>query len=75
MYDGLEAELSARKEDSEVLIKVADIVRDDTIGCSRALGMIGSLLTDYLGAPEVPKDTSIDEPQEITVTVALLELP
>ena len=75
MYDGLKAELSARKQDSEMLIKVADIVRDDTIGCGRSLGMIGSLLTDYLGAPEGPEDTTIDEVPAIIVTRGYLELP
>ena len=70
--EGLEAELSARRKDSEVLMKVADIVRDDTIGCSGALGMIGSLLTDYLGPPEGPH---IDDLYEVSVTYAFLEMP
>lgn len=73
--DGLEVELSALKDDSAVLMKVVEIVRDDKIYPHGAIHELADLLVDYLDAPEGPPETPIDEPQEITITVAFLELP
>ena len=52
----LEVELSARKEDSESLMKVVDVIRNDTIPNSKVLCMICSIVEDYLDAPEPPID-------------------
>lgn len=113
--DRLKDELSARKHDSEVLMEVVDIIKDDTIPNSKVPCMIYQLVDAYIDAPEGPPETPIDEkvcvfcgcknpsiqvgvdwfcsmrcvdgqadvnkhihdidgPQEITVTVAFLEL-
>ena len=75
---GLEAELSARKEDSQVLKKVVELTRDwlDTPMPDRsAMNRIEYLVRDYLDAPEGPPETSIDENRDITITFAFLELP
>ena len=77
--ESLEAELSARKEDSEVLMKVVEAVRkyDGSYknGTMNSFARIYSIVVDYLDAPEDPEDTPIDEPNEITVKIAWLELP
>jgi len=74
---GIEAELSARKEDSRVLMRVVEIVKnwDDSTG--RAFPTLTQMLdelADYIDAPEVPPETPIDESREITIGV-FLELP
>lgn len=116
----VDAELSARKEDSEVLMKVVDAIRElqNLTGMVTTYDMrhIRDMVKDYLDAPEGPPETPIDEkvcvfcgcknpsiqvgvdwfcsmrcvdgqadvnkhihdagePQEVTVTVAFLELP
>lgn len=83
---GLEAELSALKDDSAVLMKVVDEVKEwidttsDPSSYTRrtnavTLDRIAFIIKDYLDAPEGPPETPIDEPQEITIAVAFLELP
>ena len=81
---GLDAELSARKHDSEVLKKVVEIVKnwDDlsvvdrySTSTTTAMRRLYNVVKDYTDAPEGPPETPIDEPQEITVTFAYLELP
>ena len=71
--EGIEVELSARKEDSEVLTKVVEAVRkyDGSYknGTMNSFTRIYDIVVDYLDAPE---DTPIDEPDEITVTFAWL---
>lgn len=79
----LEVELSARKQDSEVLTKVVKtvdtwhrcMIPTSLTGCTDLIKVLDDILVDYLDAPEGPDDTPIDEPQEITVTFAFLELP
>jgi len=70
----LEAELSARKQDSEVLLKVVEIVKRDD-NCPTIINQLADLLVDYLDAPEGPPETPIDEPEEPTTTFVFLELP
>jgi predicted ribosome quality control (RQC) complex YloA/Tae2 family protein len=76
---GLEVELSVRKGDSEVLMKVVEIVKEwKTLSAmvpTYDMRHLRDLVKDYFGAPEGPPEPPIDESQEITVTVALLELP
>ena len=70
---GLEAELSARKEDSEVLMKVVGVIRIwDAPPSDVDTRKVRALLEDYLDAPE---NTPIDEPNEITIKVDWLEIP
>ena len=57
--DALETKLSARKQDSEVLMKVVEIVnRDDN--CPTIVNQLADLLVDYLDAPEPLIDESSD---------------
>ena len=72
--EDLEVELSARKEDSRVLMKVVEIVKRDD-NCPTIINQLADLLVDYLDAPEGPPETLIDEAPDITVTFAFLELP
>ena len=75
----LEAELSTRRKDSEVLMTVVEIVKEwKTLSAmvpTYDMRHLRDLVKDYFGAPEGPPEPPIDESQEITVTVALLELP
>jgi len=75
--EGIEAELSARKEDSEVLMKVVEAVREYDgsykHGTMNTFNHVYDILVDYLDAPEGPPDTPIDENHEITITYTLLE--
>ena len=56
----LKAELSARKEDSKVLMTVVEIVKRDDC-CPTIINQLADLLVDYLDAPEVPPETSIND--------------
>ena len=72
--EGLEAELSARKGDSEVLMKVVDVIRrwgDERIPSRSAMNQIAYVTKDYLNAPESP----IEEEHGITAKMAFLEMP
>ena len=74
---GLEVELSARKDDSAVLMKVVDIVKnwDDSTGRAfPTLFKILDELVDYTDAPEGP-ETPIDDLYKVTVSCAFLEMP
>ena len=74
----LEAELSARKDDSAVLMKVVEIVKnwDDTTGRAfPTLYKILDKLVDYTDAPEGPPETPIDDLYKVTVSYAFLEMP
>lgn len=73
----LKTELSVRKQDSEVLMKVVEIVRQwdaEHTGVYPNLYQLNKLydcLVDYLDAPE---ELDVDGHQDVSVTVALLEL-
>jgi len=54
--EGLEAELSARKEDSEVLMKVVEIINDESVSNSKAAYLVAVAMKDYLDAPEGLED-------------------
>ena len=68
--EGLEAELSARKHDSDVLMKVVEIAKtwDRPIFDLR---MIHDIVEDYIDTSE----PSIEEDNPLIVKVAFLELP
>ena len=70
----LEAELSARKQDSEILMKVVKVIEDDSVGNNKAANLIADIV-GYYDAPEGPEDTSLDEVPTIVVTCGYLELP
>ena len=72
---GLKAELSARKDDSAVLMEVVEIIKDDTIPNSKVPCVIFNLVKDYLDAPEGPPETPIDDLYKVTVAYTFLELP
>ena len=59
---GLEAELSARKGDSEVLMKVVEAIRElrnlSGMTATYDLRHIRDMLVDYLDAPEGPDNTA-----------------
>lgn len=67
---GLEVELSVREGDSEVLMKVVEIVkRDDR--CPTIINQLADLLVDYLDAPEGPPETPIDETPTTLIAIEL----
>jgi len=68
----LKDELSTRKKDSAALSKVVDIIMNESVDNVRATLLVAEVVDDYL---DVPEDTPIDEPNEITVKIAWLELP
>ena len=70
--DDLKAELSTRKMDSEMLMKVVDIVKngDDTGRIFTTCRKLTTMLDDYL---DVPEDTPLDENHMISVTYHLRE--
>ena len=73
---GIEAELSARKEDSDVLMKVVGMIRAWNISPIEPRGTINDIrnvVKDYLDAPEGP-ETPIDDLYRTTVSV-FLEMP
>jgi hypothetical protein len=64
-----EEELSVCSKDSEVLMRVVEIVeRDDR--CPTIINQLVDTLVDYLDTPE---ELDIDGHQDISITVALLE--
>ncbi len=70
----LEAELSARKGDSEVLMEVVEVVRsllNDTRSWGSGLNQIEHILKDYLAALTPP----VEEEHRVIVKVGFLELP
>ncbi len=72
---GLEVELSARKEDYAVFMKVVEIVKnwDDSTGRAfPTLIKILDELVDYTDAPEGPPETPIDDLYRVSV---FLEMP
>ena len=79
LVDDLKAELSARKEDSEVLEKIHTLIDEWSIHKNGGhqsfsiLHKIDDLLASNLLS--VPEDTTIDEEPEISVTFAYMELP
>lgn len=48
----IDAELSARKHDSEVLMKVVEIVKGDSLRSYMMINQLADLLIDYIDAPE-----------------------
>lgn len=71
LIEDLRVELSARKEDSEVLMKVVEIVKnwDDSTGRAfPTLYKILDELVDYTDASEGSPDTDLDECPEITIS-------
>ena len=75
VIEKLEAEVAARKGDSEVLMKVVEIVKnwDDSTGRAfPTLIKILDELVDYTDAPEGPPETPIDDLYRVSV---FLEMP
>ena len=75
VIEKLEAEVAARKEDSEVLMKVVEIIKnwDDSTG--RAFPTMIKILdelVDYTDAPEGPPETPIDDLYRVSI---FLEMP
>ena len=71
---GLEAELSARKEDSAMLMKVVEIIKDESVDNNRAAYLISAILADCLDVPEGPPETPIDDLYTTTFSI-FLEMP
>jgi len=74
----LEAELSARKQDSEVLKNVVDAItrwNRSPIEPRRTICDIRMIIDDCVGNEKVPPETPIDEPEEPTTTFIFVELP
>ena len=74
---GLDAELSARRKDSEVLMKVVEAIRDwisEPLQPRFMITRIHKIIGDYLDAPEGPPETPIDDLYTTRVSV-FLEMP
>lgn len=76
--DGLDAELSVRKQDSKVLIQVVEAIRlyqDDKHGAVSTVIAIKCLLGDYLDVPEVPGILTLQTPSIGTRVVSKVDAP
>jgi hypothetical protein len=75
MFQNYRNTIAKLREDSAVLMKVVDVVNDDTISRFAVPWRIRCIVEDYLDAPGGPPETPIDDLYKVTVTYAFLEMP
>ena len=70
--EDLEAELSVRKQDSDVLIRIIEVVKDVSIGGSQTIYKLDDILNNYFDV-QGSDDQNIDEVPTIIVTCCYRE--